>query len=195
MKPKSLIAMRGRTGATLNRLPAGKPVMVEVGVYVAHMAEELLSRRFDLIWHGVDNYLPREEQPQAYIDTNDVHARLDLAHQHQLRDDALRRLRPFPDRAELHIVSSVDAAAAWPPESVDLVFIDADHSREGCAADIDAWWPIVRPGGWLGGHDYKHSDARFRFGVNLAVDAFAQAIGRPVELDADNTWFIRKPLP
>lgn len=38
---------------------------------------------------------------------------------------------------------------------VDLVFIDGDHSYEGCAGDIEAWLPNIKSGGILAIHDYK----------------------------------------
>ena len=38
-------------------------------------------------------------------------------------------------------------------ESFDLVFIDADHKYSSVVDDIKAWWPKVRKGGILCGHD------------------------------------------
>jgi len=35
----------------------------------------------------------------------------------------------------------------------DLLFIDADHSREGCAADIQNWFGNLEPGGYIVFHD------------------------------------------
>jgi hypothetical protein len=37
------------------------------------------------------------------------------------------------------------------------VFIDADHTFEGCQADILAWKDKVIPGGYVFGHDYEES--------------------------------------
>ncbi len=37
---------------------------------------------------------------------------------------------------------------------LDFVYIDGDHSYEGVLADIDAWWPLIRSGGFLCGHDW-----------------------------------------
>jgi hypothetical protein len=45
----------------------------------------------------------------------------------------------------------------------DMVFIDADHSYDGCSLDIKDWAPKVRCGGILCGHDYDWP------GVNRAV--------------------------
>lgn len=50
----------------------------------------------------------------------------------------------------------------------DLVFIDGDHRRASCAADIDAARPLVKPGGILSGHDYQNASWP---GVTAAVEA------------------------
>jgi len=42
-------------------------------------------------------------------------------------------------------------------DKVDMVFIDADHSYEGCKGDILAWLPNIKAGGILAIHDYKKS--------------------------------------
>ncbi len=52
--------------------------------------------------------------------------------------------------------------------NVDLVFIDGDHEYAGVRADIDAYRPLLKPGGCLSGHDYNHV-ARHA-GVRKAVD-------------------------
>jgi hypothetical protein len=51
------------------------------------------------------------------------------------------------------ILPSTDAARLFPNRSVDLVFIDGDHSYSAVKRDIAAWLPKVRPGGILCGHD------------------------------------------
>jgi predicted O-methyltransferase YrrM len=39
----------------------------------------------------------------------------------------------------------------------DFVFIDANHTYEAALADILAWKPKVKPGGWFAGHDHTTS--------------------------------------
>jgi hypothetical protein len=39
--------------------------------------------------------------------------------------------------------------------SADMVFIDADHRYSGIKKDIETWYPKVRPGGILCGHDFE----------------------------------------
>ncbi len=54
------------------------------------------------------------------------------------------------------IVQSDTKAAAerFPDGDVDFVFVDADHTYEGCLGDLKAWVPKVRKGGVIAGHDY-----------------------------------------
>lgn len=46
-------------------------------------------------------------------------------------------------------------AATFVRNGLSSVFIDGDHSYEGCRDDIVAWLPKVRRGGILAGHDYS----------------------------------------
>ena len=50
---------------------------------------------------------------------------------------------------------------------VDLVFIDGDHSYEGCLADLQKFGPWVRVGGYVLLHDTLHSE--FGPGIMKAI--------------------------
>jgi hypothetical protein len=54
---------------------------------------------------------------------------------------------------------------------VDFVYIDGDHGFDAVKADISAWWPKVKNGGILAGHDYCGMQA----GVKSAVDEFQKS--------------------
>jgi predicted O-methyltransferase YrrM len=49
--------------------------------------------------------------------------------------------------------ATVEAARYW-SEPIDFLYVDADHSYEGCSADLQAWWPHLKVGGLLAGDDY-----------------------------------------
>lgn len=84
----------------------------------------------------------------------------------------------FPGRVAILRQSTVSAAAHVPDESLDFAFIDADHSYEGCLADIKAWSPKIRPGGMLCGHD-----------VNWPTVRKAVVETGPASKASDNVWF------
>ena len=73
----------------------------------------------------------------------------------------------YADRATLLVMTTTAAAYKVADRSLDFVFIDADHTEEGAAADIAEWTSKVRPGGWVGGHDYN---VKTFPGVVAAVD-------------------------
>ena len=81
---------------------------------------------------------------------------------------------------------SHEAAAEVPDRSLDLVYIDASHEYESVAADIAAWLPKVRRGGWLAGHDYH--EAVSHGGV---VRAVREAFGSPEKVFSDTSWVVR----
>ncbi|HEY4639851.1 MAG TPA: class I SAM-dependent methyltransferase [Thermoanaerobaculia bacterium] len=60
------------------------------------------------------------------------------------------------DTVSLLISDSVRAASFFADRSLAWVHLDARHDRESLIADIAAWLPKVRSGGWLTGDDYDH---------------------------------------
>lgn len=65
------------------------------------------------------------------------------------------------------------AATLFAPESLSFVYLDANHSTAGAASDLRAWWPAVKRGGIMAGHDYCAGNGE-GYGVKAAVDAFAK---------------------
>jgi len=67
--------------------------------------------------------------------------------------------------------TSEEAAKRIASDSVDLVFIDANHKYPYIKADIINYWPKVKLGGIMLGHDYREDGKKFR-GVRKAVTEF-----------------------
>jgi predicted O-methyltransferase YrrM len=55
-----------------------------------------------------------------------------------------------------HVARSQDVGRAWAASPPDLVFIDGDHSPEGCGEDWEVWHPQVRAGGAVAFHDARY---------------------------------------
>jgi hypothetical protein len=59
------------------------------------------------------------------------------------------------DDIQLIISDSVAAASLFADESFAWVHVDARHDYDSVIADIEAWSPKVKRGGWLSGDDYE----------------------------------------
>ena len=82
---------------------------------------------------------------------------------------------------------SAETAAQYADESLDFVFIDADHTLEAVRKDITAYWPKIKPGGVLGGHDYDE------YGPHFAACEFVDRTGAAISVN-HRSFIIRKPL-
>lgn len=180
-----------RASGILHRLNGSpQPHGVEIGVFAGETSASLLRAHPTLCLDMVDSW---EGQGAAYEgDSGDFHAELTQDTQDAFMQQAERRTDFAKDRANIIRLRSTEAAEIVSDASRDFVFIDADHSYEGCAADIAAWAPKVKPGGWLCGHDYENTGYP-KFGVTQAVNEYAQRTGFPLELGENFTWFLRIP--
>jgi hypothetical protein len=96
---------------------------------------------------------------------------------------AQRNLSPYKGRFSLVRMGSREFAAYAVKETYDVIFIDADHSYEGCGTDIALWRGRAKH--WIGGHDYAKESFP---GVKRAVD---EAFPKDLILGADSTWWFK----
>jgi hypothetical protein len=67
---------------------------------------------------------------------------------------------------KLNVGDSVEIAKQFAPKSIDMVFIDGDHSEEGFRRDVEAWKPVAKK--LLCGHDSTLIDGTaHRMGLQL----------------------------
>jgi hypothetical protein len=166
-----------RARELLARLPSGPVRGAEIGVFKGTMSAALLSRK-DLSLVMVDSWAG---DGADYMGQGDLHARLSQDQQDSYYKTTLQNVGFAGGRATIIRKSSLEAAGYIEDGSLDFVFIDADHSYEGCKADIQAWSPKLKPGGLLSGHDYDHPELP---GVKRAVDEFCAP-----EVGKNRTWF------
>lgn len=118
---------------------------VEVGV-----AEGNYSRAFLKLWPF--DYVMVDRW--AHIDGYDDVMNGDDA-EHEVRFQQAREVAAeYGTRVQIMRADSQQAAASFADRSLSFVYIDADHSYEGCRRDILAWAPKIVRGGILAGHDY-----------------------------------------
>jgi predicted O-methyltransferase YrrM len=135
---------------------------VEVGVYRGANALEMLKRMPKLELTGVDFYRGYSRKRTRRT-------------QRGFLRTAKRTLAEHLDSGRFKFLrrSSMDAVRKIEDESLDFVYIDANHNFDFVMQDIIEWSKKVRKGGVVSGHDYyRHEKMR---GVVLAVNVYTKA--------------------
>jgi predicted O-methyltransferase YrrM len=86
-------------------------------------------------------------------------------------------------------MTSKDASTLFDDNSLEFVFLDAEHLYDDVLQDLNLWYPKVRSGGIIAGHDYYAGTQ-----VKQAVDEFFDKQKDVNEIKAHNTCFyVTKP--
>lgn len=153
-------------------------VGVEIGTYRGHFAKALLDNLNIKKLYLIDPY---EDYP-AYEDNN----YFPLA---RAERDAHRRLKGYKN-VEWVKKYATDAAKDI-PDSLDFVYIDGNHSYESVKEDIKTYYPKLREGGVLGGHDFYNGHCSEHDGVIQAVIEFAVKNKLRLYVQAPDFWVIK----
>lgn len=142
----------------------------EVGVQRGEYSEQLLKAGVRFL-HLVDLWA---QQPD-YFDIANV---ADAEHQKNFKETC-ERMVMFRERHYIHRGPSVRMSHSVKDDSLDFVYLDADHKYKAIKADLAAWYPKVRAGGVISGHDFMDSPncCGSEFGVASAVQEFCREIG------------------
>lgn len=98
------------------------------------------------------------------------------------------------NKFKLYRADSLTMAEFVSDNTLDFVYIDANHHYKECLADIEAWYPKVRSGGVISGHDYCNSDADIE--VMQAVDEWCAKNNYQVNIICgESDYFNGKPYP
>jgi glycosyltransferase involved in cell wall biosynthesis/Tfp pilus assembly protein PilF len=169
---------------SLDLLEHGAEVGVQAGEFSKIIRSSWKGKYLHLIdrWRSDDNYkdianIPDEKQKQLYYYVMDTFA-----------DDP---------GVFIYKMDSVFAARQFPDNYFDWVYIDADHSYNGCKNDLNAWYSKVKPGGIFAGHDFLDGIVSAgEFGVKSAVLEFVSDKDTQLfitEKDLWKSWYFIKP--
>lgn len=164
---------------TWKRIPLNS-IGVEIGVWKGDSSEKFLrrARHIHLVdsWspisyqdsteHGsYENYLNRYAKIVGSADPRDFQRFYD-----RIYLGVLKRFENSP--ATIHRMTSKEFFRSFTEEKVDWVYVDADHSYEGCLYDLEHSLRILKPGGRILGDDYTNKP-----GVHQAVNEFIEKTG------------------
>jgi glycosyltransferase involved in cell wall biosynthesis len=158
----------------------GLKVGAEIGVAFGGHSEAILQQTDVRRLIGVDEYRHRKGYDDAM---NLPQSAFDV-----LFERTKSRLAAYGDRFQL-VRANSGAAADEIKSPLDFVYIDADHSYDGVWADLCAWFPKIRLGGVIGGHDYEHCDFP---GVKEAIDKFFGRLAWTVNQAGETVWWVKK---
>ena len=195
----------------LNKIGARQAV--EVGVFKGQFSKHLLENWAGQLWM-VDPWRAFEEG-EGYVDASN-HKEHETAWL-----ETIKNIEGYEARAFMLRGLSSDMASRFRDGSLDLVYIDGNHAYDWVKEDIELWWPKLRPGGVLAGHDYldlKWQEGAFAengkdkhiwmrgpeandeeiyaglFGVNPAVDEFVELNNLSLVVTKEwlGTWILEK---
>lgn len=128
-------------------------IFVEIGAWkgrsTAFLAVEAIKSGKAIDLHVVDTFEGSDE-PEHHGD-RDIN---------RLRQVFDHNIAPVAEFLTVHQMTSVDAAARFADGSVSFALIDAAHDYDSVKADIAAWLPKMKTGGWLCGDDIAWGDDR-----------------------------------
>jgi hypothetical protein len=131
---------------------------IEIGTRDGSTIEYLLEHNPLLSMTTIDPFTP-------YMD-------LELFVTEEMQDrhysNACGKLGKYGSRAEILRLYSAEAASNRQLPIADFVFIDGEHTYGSCYTDCSLWYPKIRKGGLLCGHDYD------MIPVKNAVNNFAK---------------------
>lgn len=159
-------------------LEMDSPIICEVGVrfgdHLTHLLTPNVSLAFGVdIWRNTGNVGQNDNE----YSQDELDKQYELVVDKFKDDNRVRLIRDF----------STEASKKFSDEYFDFVYLDADHTYEGVMEDLISWWPKVKKGGILSGHDYIDGDTTIRlghsvrFGVVDAVTEFLEKNNIPKE--------------
>ena len=119
----------------------GFKIGAEIGVYYGWYSEKLCRANPEMKFYAIDPWR-QAEGFEAYDDNR--------------LEDAYRTARKTLNEYNCTIIrkTSKEAANDFEDNSLDFVYIDANHAFEHVYEDITAWSKKVRIGGIISGHDF-----------------------------------------
>jgi hypothetical protein len=160
--------------------------IVELGCWKGKSSSFLLveaknsNKFFDI--HLCDTFEGSEE----HYDENSVHYAEDI-------DKVFDQFKHNVEQANypyvVHRMDSLELSSKFDNDSIDFLFIDTDHSYEHVSKELKAWYPKVKKGGIIAGHDYNSAGGG---GVVEAVDEFFYEELTLVQGSITTSWFVIK---
>jgi hypothetical protein len=132
-----------------------EPIGAEIGVHRGECSANLLRLHRGLYLYMIDSWSPDTYKGHESGATKEYREMYENQCSENF-DHAYEVTLPYQNRISILQMFSLEAAANFPNHKLDFVFIDAAHDYESVIADIKAWLPKIKPGGWIMFHDFDN---------------------------------------
>lgn len=138
-------------------------VFVEIGCFfgksTAYFGELIKLNNKKILFYGIDHFRGSDEEIHREM-LKEV-SLIDTYFENIIRLGLQDFVNTIP-------FESAEAVKYFKNNSIDAIFIDGGHTVEDVSRDIELWYPKVKNGGLIAGHDYYGSHP----GVKQAVDYY-----------------------
>lgn len=146
---------------------------VEVGTHRGEFAKEFIKEwnepgKLYCVDHWLPNYHPTDPAAKGNRE-EDYHQAEQVLLQYRISN-----------RAVIMRMPSEVACMEFSALTLDMVYVDSNHSRIETMYEFERWWPKVRPGGIMAVHDYVcpgESDGLWGPNVQWACEMFSKKYG------------------
>jgi hypothetical protein len=76
-------------------------------------------------------------------------------------------------------------------EELDFVYIDGNHAVDYVRKDIETYYPLIKKGGVIGGHDFYNGFQYEHDGVIQAVIEWAVKKEKPLKVEMPDWWIVK----
>ncbi len=161
---------------------------VEIGVADGATSVKLLSMHSGLVLYSIDPYVmyPKYYSKNQKDRQHGSGTQEDFDKQY---DRMKIKLSQFGDRSRFLRATSEIGSKHFANDSLDFVFIDANHLYKSVKQDIQLWWPKVKSGGYLFGHDYNPNALHL---VSNVVKAVNECFPKGINRGYDTIWWVQK---
>lgn len=157
----------------------------EIGVYKGEHAESLLENLSIKKLYLIDPYKLYDE-----YDEGKKHYGIDQDPLDLVEREAQKRLEKYSDKIIWVKKMSTDALIDI-PNNLDFVYIDGNHQYEFVKKDIETYYPKIKLGGILGGHDMYNGFCFEHNGVVQAVAEFVVKNNLQLYVELPDWWVVK----
>ena len=124
--------------------------VAEIGVYGGKLSERLLND-----CPGIESYYMVD--PWRHLDEWNKPANRDDTAFEEIYAKAMSRTEAHAAKRVVLRGTVREVIDDLPDEGLDFAYLDGDHTLRGITIDLVSVFPKVRPGGWIGGDDFRPS--------------------------------------